>query len=210
MALYFIRELEEGARLALWAITEELEELFSLSQLVDWELHQLLSIKSLARRREKLAVREIIKELFGKGATLMYRENGAPYIKEREDFISISHTKDFAVVLTHPHKRVGVDIESLSRDYSVVEKRVLSQMEREYLQSSTRLTQLAIIWSAKESLYKLISQEGVDFAKELEIAPFKAKQQGDLVARGYLNGVNNPMRLRYELLEGHVLCWIVD
>jgi 4'-phosphopantetheinyl transferase EntD len=126
--------------------------------------------------------------------------------------ISIAHTRRFATVLTHPENSVGIDIESLKRNFSAVEKKAVGEEEKEFLseRQETRELQLALIWSAKEALYKYMSQPEVDFIEQMKISKFSPKEEGELEAVFYhRDGIEESFTLEYLILEDHVMVWLV-
>ena len=210
MALFFSRELDNGAMVSVWEITESEEELLSLSSVPNDELEELQLIKSVDRRRERLAVRALLNELFEGKVYLGHHDNGRPFLQNSLIEISISHTKRFAVVLTHPEESVGIDIESLSRDFSAVEKKALSSDEIDDLSERNRNLHLAIYWSAKEAIYKRMSLSDVDFAKQIELKRFSPRDSGEIDATFILkDGEEMEFELGYEIFEDHVMAWLV-
>ena len=167
MALFYSRELENGAIISVWEITEREEELLSLSSVPSDELEELALIKNAKRRKERLAVRALLNEVFDGKVYLGHHDNGRPFLQNSLIEISISHTERFVAILTHPEESVGIDIESLERDFSAVEKKALSEDEIEFLSEKNRDLHLAICWSAKEAIYKRMSLSGVDYSKQI-------------------------------------------
>lgn len=210
MGLYLRKELKNGAEISLWEITETEEELLSIISIPNDELEELDTIKSGARRREKLAVRALLNTIFEEKVYLGHHENGSPFIQNNPIHISISHTTDFVAIITHPTEDVGIDVECLNRDFSAVEKKALSQEEREDLSERNRNVQLAIYWCAKEALYKRMSRHGVDFATQMEIEKFVPKVEGDIEAT-FINpdGTEEGFELEYIIFDNHVLVWLV-
>lgn len=210
MALFFSRELDNGATVSVWEIVESEEELLSLCSVPSDELEELQLIRSVDRRRERLAVRTLLNELFDGKVYLGHHDNGRPFLQNSLIEISISHTGRFAVVLTHPEESVGIDIESLERNFSAVEKKALSPDEIENLSERSRNLHLAILWSAKEAIYKRMSQSDVDFAKQIEIKRFSPKESGEIEATFIQkDGEELEFELSYEIFENHVMAWLV-
>ena len=71
----------DGGGIALWHITETADELYALLGTTKYDT-QLAEKKNDARRAEWLAVRLLIKELFGPDAEVVYHPTGRPYLKE--------------------------------------------------------------------------------------------------------------------------------
>lgn len=210
MGLYFRKELKNGAEISVWEVTESEEELLQIISIPSDELEEILMLRSQARRREKLAVRALLNTIFEEKVYLGHHDNGAPFIQNNLTHISITHTNRFVAIITHPTEDVGIDIESIERDFSAVEKKALSEDEIDDLTDKNRNLQLAIYWCAKEAIYKRMSIHGVDFAKQMEVDKFNPKEEGDIEAT-FINkdGSEEEFELEYEVFDNHVLVWLV-
>ena len=210
MGLLYSRELENGATISMWEIVESEEELLNLCSIPNDEIEELQLTKSVARRREKLAVRALLNELFDGKVYLGHHDNGRPFLQNSLIEISISHTSRYVCVLTHPEESVGVDIESLNRDFSAVEKKALSLEEIENLSEKSRNLHLAIHWSAKEGIYKRMSLSDVDFSKQIEIKRFTPRESGEIDAVFLTrDGQEMEFEVNYEVFNDHILAWLV-
>lgn len=210
MGLLFTRELDNGATISLWEVVESEEELQNLSSIPNDEIEELKQTKSLARRREKLSVRALLNELFDGKVYLGHHDNGRPFLQNSLIEISISHTNRYVCVLTHPEESVGVDIESLERSFSAVEKKALSLEEIENLSDKSRNLHLAIHWSVKEAVYKRMSLSDVDFSKQIEIKKFTPRDNGELdVLFISKDGQEQEFEVSYEVFDDHILAWLV-
>ncbi|MGE0091382.1 MAG: 4'-phosphopantetheinyl transferase superfamily protein [Bacteroidia bacterium] len=210
MGLYFNRELENEALISVWEITESEDELLNLSSIPNEELEELGLIRNAARRKEKLAVRALLNKVFDGKVYLGHHDNGRPYLQNSLIEISISHTNRFVSILTHPEESVGIDIESLNRNYSAVEKRALSLEELDYLSDRDRDLQLAVIWSAKEAVFKRMSRSDIDFSSQIIVKKFSPRESGELeVIFIDKDGDQQEFELNYEIFENHVMAWLV-
>lgn len=210
MALYLHKELDDDARLYVWEITETEQELLASTSVPDDELEELSFTRSEARRKEKLATRALLNEIFPEKLYLGHHDNGKPFLQNTAMEISISHTERFVAILLHPDEDLGIDIECLNRDFSAVEKKALSEDEIEDLSDKKRTLQLAIYWCAKEAIYKRMSLYGVDFAEQIEIERFNPDDEGELDATfTYKDGTELELELCYEVIEDHVMVWVV-
>lgn len=211
MGLYSRNRLDNGAEIAVWEITEEEDELRRMcAPIPNDELEELEILKSPARRKERLAVRALLNEMFPEKLYLGHHDNGKPYLQNCATEISISHCPGFAVVIAHPDLDVGIDIESLERDFSAVEKRALSEEEQYDLGDRDTNLQLAIYWCAKEAIYKRMSINSVDFAEQIEVEKFTPRSEGELEATFiHKDGEEEEFILNYEVFEGHVMVWLV-
>ena len=210
MGLYFRRKLRNGAEISVWEVTESEDDLLKLVSIPNDELEELYLTRSEARRKEKLAVRALLNTVFEEKVYLGHHDNGSPFIQNNSIHISITHTNRFVAIITHPTEDVGIDVECLERDFSAVEKKALSEEEREDLSEKHRNLHLAIYWCAKEAIYKRMSQHGVDFAKQMEVDKFNPKDEGEIDATFIdKDGEEEEFDLEYEVFENHVLVWLV-
>jgi len=211
MGLYSRKNLDNGAEISIWEIVEDEDDLRRIcAPIPNDELEELSLIKSKARRKEKLAIRALLNVLYPEKVYLGHHDNGKPYIQNNLTEISISHTSRFAVIITHPELNVGIDIESLNRDFSSVEKKALSEEEIDDLSSKNHTLQLAIYWCAKEAIFKRMSVNGIDFAEQIEIDKFTPHDDGELDAV-FIDkyGEEEEFELQYEIIDDHVMVWIV-
>ena len=212
MALYLIKDLDDDyhSRLGVWQITESEKELRDKTSIPSDELEEISYIKSESLRKQKLAVRALLNEMFEDRVYLSHHDNGKPYIENCATNISITHTDKYVAVILNDTEEVGIDCESLDRDFSVVEKKALSEDEIEDLDDERRNEQLAIYWCAKEAVYKKISRYNVDFAEQIEVEDFNLRGEGELDATFiHKDGYEEEMELEYMTFDRHVLVWVV-
>ncbi len=210
MALYLRKKLDNKAEIGVWQITETEEELMALSSIPSDEMEEISFIRSESMRKQRLAVRALLEEMFEEKVYLSHHDNGKPYIENDATNISITHTNKYVAVILHPTEDVGIDIESLDRDFSAVEKKALSEDEIDDLDDDKRNEQLAIYWCAKEAIFKLVSVYNVDFAEQIEVEHFRPKGEGELEASFIdKDDYEEEFDLEYMTFDRHVLVWVV-
>ena len=210
MALYLRKKLDNKAEIAVWQITESEEELLGLTSVPKDELEEIQLFRNESHRRQKLAVRALLNEMFEEKMYLNHHDNGKPYLENCATNISITHTENYVAVITHEEEEVGIDIESLDRDFSAVEKKALSEDEIEDLDDNKRNEQLAIYWCAKEAIFKRMSQNRVDFAEQIEVEKFNLRKEGELEATFiHKDEHEEDFELEYMIFDRHVLVWLV-
>lgn len=175
--LLFEKE-ENGIRHAVWEVSETTEQLLSLLPDGDrWHKEARERFKSESRIKEWIAVRVLLCHLMGENAEINYKDNGAPYLKGSNKEISISHTSGYVCIALSETHRVGIDIERMASKVERVKDRFINECE-----PSDTLTKMLLIWSAKESMYKLLQIEGLDFLKDLKVCKFEESEQGEFTA----------------------------
>ena len=210
MALYFKKELDNEATIAVWQITETEDELRELSSIPSDELEEISFIRSQSLRCQRLAVRALLSQLFEEKVYLSHHDNGKPYLENMVTNISITHTEKYVAVILHDEEDVGIDIECQDRDFSAVEKKALSEDEIDDLDEDKRNEQLAIYWCAKEAIFKRISAYNVDFAEQIEIERFRPRGEGELEATFiHKDGYEEEFELEYMTFDRHLLVWVV-
>ena len=210
MGLFLKKKLDNEATIGVWHITESEEDLTQLSATPTDEMEEISFIKSASLRRQRLAVRALLNTLFDEKVYLSHHDNGKPYLENNPVNISITHTDQFVAVILHEDQDCGIDIESLDRDFSAVEKKALSEDEIEDLEDEKRNEQLAIYWCAKEAIFKLLSRYNVDFAEQIEVERFRPRGEGELEATFIdKNEDEQEFELEYMTFERHVMVWVV-
>lgn len=162
----------------IWKIEESSEVLLSLLRNREEYLPQLELIRTEPRRREWLACRVLLQELTGGPACIAYRPNGAPYLSGSSLHISISHTKGYAAVLLQNRPAAGIDIEYRSERVSKIRSRFMNPEEEAGIDKEHETEHLLLHWCAKETLFKMIGQEEVDFLHHLHVRPFPYAEEG--------------------------------
>ena len=135
------------------------------------------NVRSENRRREVFTSNLLIRELFGDACRLNHKQSGAPFLencKGRTPEISMSHCRDL-VAIAYGKSPVGVDVETIAERVMHVRERVQSDEEQRFTGHS--LVANSIAWTAKEALFKVIPEEGVDFAADLQVDLSKVSPQ---------------------------------
>ena len=210
MALYLRKKLDNKAEIAVWQVTETEEELLNLISVPTDELEEISLFRSESQRKQKLAVRALLNEVFEEKMYLNHHDNGQPYLENCVTNISITHTDRNVAIIIHDEDDLGIDIESLDRDFSAVEKKALSEEEIEDLDDEKKNEQLAIYWCAKEAIFKRMSQNRVDFAEQIEVEKFNLKKEGELEATFiHKDEHEEEFDLEYMIFDRHVMVWLV-
>ena len=129
MPLHFRKTLKNKAEISVWHVTETEDELRAMTSVPTDEMEEINFIRSESQRKQKLAVRALLNEVFEEKMYLNHHDNGKPYLENSVYNISITHTDNFVAIITHDEEDLGIDVESLDRDFSAVEKKALSEEE---------------------------------------------------------------------------------
>ena len=202
----------EGGGIAIWHITETADTLYALLDTTKYDA-QIAEKKNEARRAEWLAVRLLVKSLFGSDAEVAYHPTGRPYLKDSAIHISISHTRGYAAVAYSTVGPIGLDIERISDRVERIAHRFTSPAEAAYIdlcEQQDRQLHHLINWSAKETLYKLLDDTRMaDFKAAFRIAPYTPGTQGVLDAT-LLTAGDDKVAVHYRLFPDFVCTWAIS
>ena len=120
------------------------------------------------RRREHLAWRRIVRRELGAKVHIDYNAVGAPQVDIAGKFISVAHGGE-SVAVAIADEPVGVDIESLDRDFDRAKERYMNADE---LALSDDCRWACYAWCAKEAIYKLCGKRGLELREELLLEEF--------------------------------------
>ncbi len=172
MPLYSVEKFSNNTTLALWKITETSELLAAL-------LGNAVQDTQSANKENKhwLSSRLLLKEIFlQKNIRLQKDEFNKPYlfVDEKPFHISITHSHHFAAIIVSETQNVAIDLERIDERVQRVSRKFVNEDERKFLTEMPNVAALTIIWSAKETLYKLYGKKELDFKAHLFIKPFSA------------------------------------
>ena len=124
------------------------------------------------RRTEHLAWRRVVRRELGRDVVIDYNEVGAPVVNLEATHLSVAHGAG-RVAVAIANKRVGIDIESLERNFESISSRYMSAEEQAL---STHKEWGAMVWTAKEALYKLYGERGLDLKRDIVLTAYNPAQ----------------------------------
>lgn len=171
----------------------------NLSSLSKQELEHISTITNEGRKIEFVQPRLLLRDILGdKYNEITYEDSGKPIMAG--NFISISHSKSFIAVIVSQTQTVAVDIEEYRQQVlRITEKFVRKDESTEF----SSLEDLILLWSAKETLFKLTnaSYDLLDFS-------VKKDDEKQLLGSIILNGEkSNNIKLSYFRNEKFCLVW---
>ena len=189
----------------VWKVDETVEQLRSMFHQFSIYEEGFMRFSAEKRKQEWLAVRVLLKELCGEEKKIAYLPSGKPYLEDGSAFISFSHTLGYVAVAIHPSAEVGVDIEQSGTRVQRVSSRFIREEEKVSVESGDEIYALLLHWSAKETMFKLMKDEAVDFIDHLHILPFAPKESGIFHACEYRSGQGQKFLIHYDTHPDYVL-----
>ena len=204
MPLY--RTYKQGdLTVAVWKVDETVEQLRSMFHQFSIYEAGYARFSAEKRKQEWLAVRVLLKEILGEEKEIAYHPSGKPFLKDNSMHISFSHTHGYVAVALHPSAEVGVDIEQYGHRVQRVASRFIREDEKVSIASGDEIYGLLIHWSAKETMFKLMDDQAVDFIDHLHILPFVLQEQGLFEACEYRSGKEQRFLIHYDTHPDYVL-----
>jgi 4'-phosphopantetheinyl transferase len=229
MPLHSIRPLPGGAHLGLWHLTEAPAELWPQLASAAAYLPLLPARADGPRQAQWLAGRVLVQRLVAAVAPssvpllLQNEATGRPFLANGLDLgpaVSLSHSGEWVAVLLAPAgTAVGIDVEVVRDKALRIARKFLNTEElaaaeaitATYSDLSTEL--FSLLWSAKETLYKLAGQRGIIFRQNLLLdlpppPPSSWLYAGELAARLVLGSHISRHRICYfQPAAGYVLTY---
>ena len=171
MPLYKTITVNATTIVHIWKIEEDINTLSRNIKLTDHCQNRLQGMKSELHQRGFMSIRHLLAEAGYTDFDLYYDKNGKPHLHDGKH-ISITHSYTFTAIIVSDQP-VGIDIEK-QRDKILRIAHKFTPIEEYYTltNADARMRKLTIVWGAKESLYKLYSQEGLSFLKHIDVTDF--------------------------------------
>lgn len=166
------------------------------------DVAQAEAFASPRRRDEYLSWRAALYEYLGRTVQIDYTPAGAPFVADcPEIHISVSHSADYVAVAVSD-RRCAVDIERADRRFEHVMPRYVSQAEQPLCREKIHA---AVVWCAKEAMYKYAGREGADFLRDIRVTDLAADLS---YVEGRLVGLP-PMRLSVRFVGDNVVVFLL-
>ena len=166
MPLQVSKSFFKNINLFIWSIEESEDFFISQINLTENCKKRLELIKSPQKRKQFLSVRSLIKLNDIQLKDLYYNEFGAPQLKSNK-YISISHTNNYSAIAIS-NNPVGVDIEHFKDKIKKIKHKFISNAETKLIDINS-VRDLTVVWSIKESIYKLYKKQGLSFKNNIKI-----------------------------------------
>jgi phosphopantetheinyl transferase len=192
----------------IWKTDESCEELSA--QLANDYSTDLSRFSLEVRKKNFLSARLLLKTLTGQERIVCYAPSGKPTLSDGSHHISISHTKEYVTAIVSRKYPVGIDIETISPRVLRIKERFLDINEQRWIDAEHAIVQTLLCWSAKESLFKVIGQENVNFANQLHLSPFNVTTENEIHAFESRTPERKEFTVRYKVFENIVCTSVCD
>lgn len=200
MPLHSCQRLSPTAVLGLWHLTETPAELWPLLPRAATYAALLPARADATRQAQWLAGRVLIHALVDEfspapsaGLLVHNDATGRPWLAGDAPglAVSLSHSGAWVAAVLARGGRAGVDVEIIRDKAQRLAGKFLAADELRAAQSvdpSAASAHYTLLWSAKETLYKLAAQRGIIFKTQLLLGAFAPQEAGEIPATLVLNG----------------------
>jgi len=201
----------EQTTVAVWKTEEDASffmNAFSAEVLSQFNLAQ---ISNVSKQLEFLSSRYLLQTIIGADSMQLFRkaESGMPYLENSNNFISISHTIEHSAVIVSNTGLCGIDIEAVHPRVQKIAHKFMNDTERELLKADDDIERIMLLWSAKETVYKLYGNKKVDFKEEILLndLSFTSPQSGILNGTLVKDAHKIELEVKFEFFDGQVLTY---
>ena len=156
----------------IWHCSEDINFFSSKLNLTNYELEILAKRKNSKKALEFLCSRLLLRLCKLDPNDLSYNEFGAPILKSGK-FVSISHCKNYVTLLLS-NQSCGVDIETKRKQILNIKHKFLNQTDINNI-SMENISDITLIWTLKEAIYKLCQYPGINFKDQIFISTIDIK-----------------------------------
>lgn len=189
---------DHQATILLWKYDEheELDAAFLLEE----ENYEKIKEYHPTKLKEVLMVRKILKSVLP-DYKILYSER-IPYLFPRDFEISVTHSFPFAGLAISKNK-IGIDIEPFNPKISRIQHKFLQEGESHFIEKDKEIAYLTVIWSLKESLYKIHHSNYWSLKKHYEVKPFSLDFPFNIKCRVHDEHVSDLFSARVEFFENY-------
>ncbi len=200
MPIYKTITVDEGTKVLIWKIEEDLDWLSRGIDLTTNCQNRVEGMKSEIHKRGFMSIRHLFAEMGYTDHDLFYDNLGKPHLKDGKH-ISITHSFNFTAIIISDHA-VGIDIEKQREKIMKIAEKFTPLKEYHTLANEEALIRkLTIVWGAKESIYKLYSEPGLGFLQNINIADFDF-EDAETSGKVYFKGNTSSYHINFLEFEG--------
>ncbi|NBT14970.1 MAG: 4'-phosphopantetheinyl transferase superfamily protein [Chitinophagia bacterium] len=161
-----LKETSDKASFACWETTEDL--LF-----FEDKLPYRSTAANPQRKIQQMSARMALFQLDPAFpfSSVQMETNRKPALKDRSLEFSLTHTRKMAAAILSSSHKVGIDVEKIDPRVLKIESKFLHPYEREGLPADQqeRVSELTLMWTIKETVFKCFGKSAVDFSHDILI-----------------------------------------
>ena len=209
MPLEFIYNVHPHLDIAVWDITETVEELRKSLIFNPQEETELENISHDRSKKQWLAARNLLRVVLKSGNQVMYNSLGVPSLKDNAAHISLSHSEYKVALSSNRNFETGVDIQHYNEKILNIENKFCSADEKHWMpKGEERISYLHLLWGLKESLFKYYTTQ-MPFTSVTAL-PFDLNKEGRIEAIRKRDDHLDAFHLSYRIFDDYFLVYLKD
>lgn len=202
-------------RLGMWKVEENEPWFLDRLNIYENEKRILKSITHPHKRLEWLSSRLCLKELLSINHKVesLNESTGEPYLSDHSYNISYSHSNLFSAAIASTQTRVAIDLEDLSKKRNMRTRFLfMHPNELQFFEQENQDEIFFLIWSSKETLYKMHGKKGIVFKENLIINPENKPIGQNGIINGIIqnNGSSRDFKIYYHFFPGILLTYTLE
>ncbi|MDG2330000.1 MAG: 4'-phosphopantetheinyl transferase superfamily protein [Flavobacteriales bacterium] len=207
MPLIKEHQINVDTKLGVWHCSETIPQLLDMVGIDSDDRNKCASFKNQQRQKQFLAVRILCSKLIGT-CKIMYRPGGMPYLFEKEQHISISHSHNYVAIIISTTPFIGIDIQKIDNKILRIRNRFVNDEDKKIIDFEN-IKHLTLLWCVKESLYKINGDPKVFFKEHMRLDQWDNQTPNQLKASINLPLYHRKHQFKFEILENYVLVYTV-
>lgn len=157
------------------------------------------------RELEKKGTRYLLEHLlYTHEYELNYTSENKPFLKDRNEHISISHSHDKLAIIINKKENTGIDIEQIRDKVKNIQNKFLNEEELRF--ASNDVDKLITLWAAKEAMYKVYGLKEVEFIQNLFVEEYTG---AEITGRIEIRGLKKSYRLISEKIGEYKMVYVL-
>ncbi|MBK9450838.1 MAG: 4'-phosphopantetheinyl transferase superfamily protein [Bacteroidetes bacterium] len=215
MPFIALPDIDRQVLLGMWKVNEPEDYFRARLNIYENEDRILKGISHPQKRLEWLSSRLCLKELLQirHKVESLNAPTGQPYLSDHSFNISYSHSNMYSGAIASDQCLVSMDLEDLSKERNLKTRFLfMHPSELEYFDRSTDMRAFFLIWSAKETLYKIYTKKGIVFKENLLINQEQKQIEQSGTVSGILkaDGIEKVYTIYYTFFPGVLLTYTFD
>jgi len=165
------------------------------------DIHQKYFGKSKVLYQRETIRKFLINEFEDQSLLIQHNENGAPFIKGYDNFISISHSDNLFAIQISNENIVGIDIQIYKEGIEKGINYFVNENDRKNIDFNR--DSLHLIWAVKEAVYKLLKGKVNRYKEDLTILSIS---ECDIVKVKYENRI---VKCKFILHDKFILVYVI-
>ncbi len=208
MTFDFKKIFEDHSFVAVMHTDEDWQKYIDALNLSQKEREVLHTMKDF-RKKEWLSARMAFLLMLGKPPVFIKDAYGKPWLKDNDNYISISHSVNKVAIIYHP-KRVGIDIQLHQEKILKLAPKFILKKEIEAIRADEKLACFHYYWGAKESLFKAYGQKKVDFKKHLHVEKMNPLDLKPVLASVNKENYTGQYKVYFKSLKEYYLAYVIE